>query len=154
MPASQNVSERVTGMLKAEEVARLQPHYQERWLYLGIPSEKAPTRGTHLKILNGIPIQRGTCASIDRALAGRPGEEPDGLWPPGTALALAEGRISRPGETLHSASRGSTAEDREHVYLLNGKIVSRLPDATPEQLERVRRAMQQAWAALDERQGR
>lgn len=140
-------------MLTSEQVARLRPHYQARWLLLGIPSEKAPTRSTHLKILNSVPIQRATLGRVDKALAGRPGERPDGLWPAGTALALAEGRIADPSEMLTRHAESVSAERRETVYILGSKILSKLPSASPEQVQRIEQMFDALWRDLDERQG-
>lgn len=142
-------------MLGTHEVARLFPHVDERRLFLGLGIASAPTGATFGKLKRGQPIQTTTCNRIDDRLAG-PGGVPDGLWPPGTAYWLATGQITRPGQRPGDAAAPQVVEEAElkALFILGGRIITALPDATPEQVARARHGLEAAWAALDERQGR
>ncbi len=127
-------------MLTVEEVARLDPHFEQRRMQLDRPVDDTPSVGTYYKIRRHDRIQRRILPRIDEVLD----------WPPGTALALAEGRISAP--QLHRAPEAAvTAADRETLYVIGSQVMAGLPNATPDQLQRVHDAFEQARRALEER---
>lgn len=136
-------------MLAPDEVRRLFPHVEERRLLLGLPQNRAPTSSTHGRLSRGQPIQRTTLDNIDDRLAGT-----DGLWPPGTAYWLATGRIDRPGRRPGDVRRTASIEDLKGLYVKGGRLLAELPNATPEQLAKIDHYLDEAWAVLDERQGR
>lgn len=156
------------GGLSVEQVRRLAPHLEARRVALGVRTEQAPTHNTYAKIMRvaetGVaePVLKSTCANIDRKLAGPHADgviTPDGLWLSGTALALATGRINDPSEMPgyagpRAAPAPAAAGDASTVYVLNGKILTKLPGATPEKVAAVEALFARAWEIINEEQGR
>jgi hypothetical protein len=116
-----------------------------------------------VRVANGAQevVLKSTCSAIDRKFAGPHAEDgtimPDGRWPVGTALALATGRVKDPSEMPgYTGPRGApaltVAGDASTVYVLNGKILQHLPDATPEKVAAVEALFARAWEIIDEQE--